>query len=130
MNSNHYPIDTLDQGLAEFIGGNNAQQLKSDGDAWRPRTDVYKQERLYRLEIELPGLNIDQVEICVVDNCLEVRCERELPGSQDALIRRERHVGRFLRCFELPEDALPEEFTAQSVDGVVIVEVPRRNSST
>jgi HSP20 family protein len=126
MNPNHSPIDNLDQSLADFIGGDNAQQLESDGDAWRPRVDVHKQERHYRLEIELPGWRIDQVQINVVDNCLEVRCDRELPVSEHNVVRRERHIGHFLRCFKLPDDVLPQELSSRSVDGLVIVELPRK----
>ena len=125
MNKNHAPIDNLDQCLDEFIGGENSLQLESDQDAWRPRVDVHKQAQLYRLEVELPGWNLDQVRITVEDNCLEIQCARTLPESEHDVIRRERHVGQFFRCFALPDDADSHKITTRAVNGVILIEIPR-----
>lgn len=127
MTHEHSPIDNLDQGLDEFIGGDNALQLNTKHDAWRPRVDVHSQASRYRLEVELPGWSLDQIRIEVVDHCLEIQCERELSESEHDVIRRERHVGQFFRCFQLPDDAQSEKLTYGAVDGIVTIEVPRKH---
>lgn len=126
MKRNHFPVDNLDQRFDEFIGGENSLQLKSDEDAWRPRVDVHQLAQAYRLEIELPGWQLDQIRVEVKDGCLEIQCERYLPESERDIIRRERKVGQFFRCFALPDDAAPQSICIQEKYGVLLIEIPRK----
>ena len=92
-----------------------------------PSTDLGETESGFCLEMELPGLNEDDIEVIVSDDFLSVsgekRADREVSGQGHRL--RERAYGSFRRSFRLPPDLDTEKCRAHFRNGILTVDVPR-----
>jgi len=85
------------------------------------RVDVY---------LFAPGIDPKSLEISIQQNLLTVSGKRELREEGQAnFYRQERFTGEFRRVISLPEDVDPERVQAKYVDGIVQIEVQRRESA-
>ncbi len=72
---------------------------------WAPLTDVFDTPEGYLLEIELPGLDREDIQVQVRDRELTVRGERHPAGGPAASFHRlERQYGAFARSFQFDTD--------------------------
>lgn len=80
----------------------------------------------WTLELDLPGLSAEDVELTWLDGALRVRAERRLTVPDGATpLRRERRGWTVDRLLRLPADADPESIEAAVQDGVLSVRVAR-----
>ena len=98
--------------------------------SWIPCADVYEDSSNYFVEIELPGVSIEDVEVVCKDNILRISGERK--ASEDALRqgmqRIERYSGPFLREFSFP-GAIDETGVKTSLmGGLLVLSIPREKS--
>jgi HSP20 family protein len=107
---------------AQDGGGRGADQ-----SAWTPRIDVLETDGHYRLRVDLPGVQRDQVTMNVEGTRLTIRGERPADALQDddSLLRSERTRGRFYRTMSFPEEINPDEATATLKNGVLVVDLPK-----
>ena len=94
---------------------------------WRPPVDLCEPAAGIVLNVELPGVNKDDVSVEVKDNLLTLKGERLLdPEIKDEhYYRKERSFGKFNRSFSLQEPLKPDLIKASFKDGVLTVEIPR-----
>jgi HSP20 family protein len=93
---------------------------------WVPLADVFETPDAFLLEIELPGLDKDDIEVHAEGDALAVRGERHMQGGKpEGFHRMERRFGPFSRTFQFPEDVDPDRVTAQFADGLLRLEVPK-----
>jgi len=122
-------LDEFAQSLRNFLGPDNPQHLAGTKDEWRPLTDIRQNAERYLLEVELPGINREDIKIELANGELTIRCEREEQEGEDRTIRRERHLGGFVRHFRLPDDALQDKVSARMDNGILLVRVPRKGQT-
>ncbi|MFQ5589726.1 MAG: Hsp20/alpha crystallin family protein [Phycisphaerae bacterium] len=86
---------------------------------WQDATNLYA-------EAELPGIQMNDVEVSVVGNELTIKGERK-PAADDNVTyhRRERGTGRFSRVFHLGIDVDTERVEASLRNGVLQVTLPK-----
>ena len=73
------------------------------------------------------GLDPKALDISIQQNLLTLSGERRAPVEKEVnYYRKERFDGPFRRVITLPEDVDPERVTAQYRDGVLHIQVPRR----
>jgi len=98
-----------------------------------PAVDVREKETAYTLDVELPGFEEKDIEILVDGSNLSVASkqeeEKKAQGDEGNWILRERRVNAFSRSFKLPENANPEEVTAVFKNGVLSLEIKKRNEA-
>ncbi len=85
-----------------------------------------------RLDVYLfaPGIDPKSLDISIQQNLLTVSGRRDLRVEEEAdYYRQERFSGEFRRVVSLPEDVDPERVQAKYVDGIVQIEVQRRESA-
>lgn len=120
-----YEVDRLFDSLVHTAWGSARQE-----SCWRPACDISEEPDLYRLEIDLPGVRSGDVSITAEGRTLRVEGSRargrRSPAEHPHLV--ERMSGRFLRTFQLPPDADAQGIHARLDDGVLTVEVPRRQT--
>ena len=94
---------------------------------WSPRTDLSETEDAYLINLDLPGLNKDEVEISVHDGTLSISGERRQEETEEGrkYVRVERSYGRFYRSFTLPQTIDTESIEATFADGVLNIRVPK-----
>lgn len=95
--------------------------------AWVPIADVLETQTSYVVEVELPGLGRDDVEIHAHGDEVVVRGERRPSpsGRPEAFHRLERRYGPFARGFRFNEEVEPDRMSAEFADGLLRLVVPK-----
>ncbi|MCW2883986.1 MAG: hypothetical protein QOE54_3107 [Streptosporangiaceae bacterium] len=91
---------------------------------WTPLADVAETDDSYVIELELPGVDKDHVDIQMNDNELIVTGEL-VQKERGRLRRRTRRVGRFEYRVVLPGDVNAEQVSANLSEGVLAITVPK-----
>lgn len=98
-------------------------------DGFVPVSDIEETEDAYVLDIELPGLKKEDVNIDVIDQRLVVSGERREKERKGRLRHRSRVWGKFYYEVSLPERVQPENIEASLTDGVLHVRVPKNRDA-
>jgi len=95
--------------------------------AWVPPVDVLEQPDAIRINLEMPGVNPDQVQIAVEGNVLTVRGTKEQLAEEktERVHRYERTYGAFERTFTLPATVDAGAIKATAEHGVLTVMLPK-----
>jgi len=120
-------FDLLNSMLDEFNIDNNTE-LKND---FSPAINTREGEYAYHIEVDLPGMKKDDINIQVEDNTLVISGERKMKEEmkEENYYKIESSFGSFSRSFSLPEEADIENIHAESTDGVLEVVVPKLQSA-
>jgi HSP20 family protein len=82
-------------------------------------------ENLY-VEVLVPGMEADQLELMVQENVLTVSGQRKKVDDKDhTWHRRERENGKFVRTLELPVDVEADQVKARCRNGMLTVTLPK-----
>ncbi len=94
---------------------------------WNPVADVYETSRMLCLDLELPGLKQEQIELRLDGDELVVEGTREMDREQEGeqFHRVERSYGKFSRRFRLPSTVDREAIDATYRHGLLRVTLPR-----
>jgi HSP20 family protein len=97
-------------------------------ERWAPSIDIAESDQQYVVTVELAGANRDDVNVEVQDGVLTVRGEKRNEREERNEERRyiERTYGSFRRSFTLPANANGDDVRAQFRDGVLSIEIPKR----
>jgi HSP20 family protein len=128
-----HPIHQLRREMDRLLGGfvGNVGEL-----AWpvtgrgRPAVNVWETGDALKLELELPGVGKDQIELSVVGDELSIKIERPDAEPQGATYhRRERGVGAFARVVRLPVEVDPDKVEAELRHGVLTITLPKAEAA-
>jgi HSP20 family molecular chaperone IbpA len=94
------------------------------------RTDVKDHEDHYEMEIDLPGFKKDQINIELHDGNLTITASKGLDKDEKdengRYVRQERYAGVMQRSFYVGEDITSDEIKAKFEDGVLRLDVPKK----
>ncbi|NPA59664.1 MAG: Hsp20/alpha crystallin family protein [Epsilonproteobacteria bacterium] len=92
-----------------------------------PAINTREDDKVYYVEVDLPGMKKDNIEISVEENRLVISGERKLKEEvkKENYYKIESSLGKFSRSFTLPEDADIENIEAKVEDGILEVKVPK-----
>lgn len=94
-----------------------------------PEADVIETENELRVEVEMPGLAPENVDVSLEGNVLTISGEkqeqRQEGDEQNTWHLSERRYGRFTRSFVLPRDVEQEQIQAHFENGVLSVTIPK-----
>ena len=79
----------------------------------------------YMLEIEMPGVKKDGLEISVENNELTVIGRRSLPAVEGTLVHRESRSENFRRVFEIDPSIDADKISAKIDQGLVTLILPK-----
>jgi len=79
----------------------------------------------YTLQVEMPGVNKEGLEISVENNELTILGRRSLPTVDGTVIHRESRPNNFRRSFELDPSINTENISAKIEQGVVTLTLPK-----
>jgi len=116
-------FDMLNAMLDEFTP-KTADNFKSD---FTPAINTREGEYAYHVEVDLPGMKKEDINIQIEDNTLVISGERKVKEEikEENYYKVESKFGTFSRSFSLPDDADIENIHAESTDGVLEVVVPK-----
>lgn len=91
-----------------------------------PAMNVWTDEDSAIVTAELPGVDLEKIDISVEDEVLTVRGERQRDDMEGATYhRRERRYGTFVRSFRLPFRVDADDVEATYTSGVLKIVLPR-----
>ncbi len=119
--------DEMDRLLSGFFG-DLQRSAASSGDA--PPINAWESGDNLFVELEVPGVKSDQVDISIVGGELAVRVDRpDVQSSEVTYHRRERPVGTFSRTVGLPVEVDPERVEASLEAGVLTITLPKAEAA-
>jgi HSP20 family protein len=99
-----------------------------DGSSWVPAVDVQENDKEILLELELPGLKPENVEVTAENGVLTVRGEKKSErkeGEENRYHIVERAYGSFMRTFQLPQGIDEEQINAEFENGILTLHIPK-----
>ncbi len=98
---------------------------------WVPAVDIREDNDHFIVEADVPGVKPEDIEVTMDNGVLSIRGERtsETSSEEEGMRRRERSHGVFYRRFTLPETADPEAVTARGEQGVLRIEIGKRENA-
>ena len=90
-----------------------------------PVSSVIEDGDGYMLQVEMPGVNKEGLEISVENNELTILGRRSLSTMDGTLIHRESRPENFRRTFELDPSIDPGKISAKIEHGVVTLTLPK-----
>ena len=96
--------------------------------AWAPPCDILEEQNVYRIAVDLPGLDKNDVAVSIEDATLYLKGERNVERTAEGTRYHttERPAGRFQRSFSLPKDVDTSTITAEFKNGVLNVTIEKR----
>jgi len=104
---------------------------RSEVATWKPAVNVYEDKDNLFVEAQLPGIDMKDVKVSVMDHTLELRGDRKLEheGDREGYHFREARYGSFARSFTLPSYVDPGKAQARYDRGVVTIAVPKQEEA-
>ncbi len=108
---------------------NSVEQKSDEGvlAAFIPAVNTREGEYAYHVEVDLPGIKKEDIDINVEGNVLTISGERKVKDEikEDDYYKIESKYGKFSRSFTLPEKVDVEDIHAESGDGVLEIIIPK-----
>src|SRR5882757_3711111 len=96
--------------------------------SFSPAVDVYEDEHIVTLKIEVPGIDEKDIDVRIENNTLTVHGERKIEKEEkeENYRRVERQYGGFTRTFNLPTTVDAEKVSAHYDKGVLKIALPKK----
>jgi HSP20 family protein len=93
-----------------------------------PAVDVYEDQQSLKLQLEVPGVKQEDLDIRIENQTLTIKGERKLEANakQENFHRIERRFGSFIRTFTLPQTIDTEAVSASYDAGVLTVALGKK----
>ena len=105
----------------------SAARLQRSDAAWTPVADILETADDYHIELDIPAVAAEAIDIALDDGVLTVSGERSVEDSEAARhLRKERSQGRFSRSFHLPENVDEDSITAAAKNGVLSLVITKK----
>ncbi len=112
-------MDTLVRENRNGVNGHQAEQFVA------PVASLTENGEGYQLQIEMPGVNKEGLEISVENNELTIMGRRSLPQIDGTLVHREMRPANYRRAFELDPSIDMAKISAKIDQGVVTLMLPK-----
>jgi HSP20 family protein len=99
---------------------------KTDGSGWWAPWACWEDDTQLHLELELPGVGKDDLELVTQQAKLHVKCQRKAPEEGRQFRFNTRRYGEFERVISLPDTLDTEAIQAELCDGVLHVTFNKR----
>ena len=121
--------DRMNRLFEETVARGTVREEAKSGQ-WSPAVDILEAEGEIILRAELPGVDLNAIDIQIKDNVLTLRGERTFENQvkKEHYYRIERSYGTFVRSFTLPGTIDQACVEAQLRDGILEVKLPKRGA--
>jgi HSP20 family protein len=92
-----------------------------------PRVDETEDEKAFHIQVELPGMDKEDVDITMANGLLTIRGEKKREEEEKGkdFYRKERSFGAFRRSLPIPADVDESKIDASFTKGVLYIELPK-----
>lgn len=99
---------------------------RSTASRWSPAATVWEDDDSFHVDVELPGVDRDAIEITFEKGRLLIAAKRPKPETEHRVHHDERAWGEVTRGFNLPDTVDAESVEASLHDGVLNVTLAKR----
>ena len=98
------------------------------GGRWLPTLDLIEEPGRYVIEMDVPGVRLEDLSIAVSSRRLVVAGRREIVREHEhpSVRVHERWSGSFSRSLDLPDEVDESHISATLREGILRIELPRR----
>jgi len=122
-------MDHFRRDLNQFLRNAEPGNLLAPVAGW-PAANMKETQDGLVLELQVPGINPEELDISVKQGSLTVTGERTLEEAENRTWhRRERGFGKFSRTFELPAEVDTDKVSAAFKDGILRVKLPKAETA-
>ncbi len=120
-------LEALAEQFTKVLQTTKEEDLAKD-IAFIPAVNTREADDAYYIEVELPGVKKEDINIDIDENTLTISGERKIKEEHkdDTFYKVESYYGKFERSFALPEDADPEHIEAEFKDGILEIRIPKK----
>ena len=123
-----FPLATMqrdvDHLLGRFMNGIPTENGASRG--WHAAVAMWEDSNKVFLEVELPGVKTEDIDMTVHNGMLRISGQRKAPEGDRNYWVNDRGYGPFDRAINLPEDIDAESIDAQLSDGVLQIVLSKK----
>ena len=123
--------DRMNQLFGNFLERGYGREEGLGTGVWMPAVDIYETKDAICVRAELPGMDKEAIGVEVKDGVLTLLGERkfEKEVKEESYHRIERLYGTFHRSFTLPSSVDGEKVTARMKEGVLQVDLPKKEQA-
>ncbi len=94
---------------------------------WAPQVDIRETDKEITIKADLPGMNMEDIDVSVDENQLIIKGERKQEKKEEEkdYVRVERSYGSFYRSFNIGVPVKEDQIKASYKDGVLKVAIPK-----
>jgi HSP20 family protein len=92
---------------------------------WVPLADLSETQDAYMVEVDVPGVKRDDINVELAGNELVVTGELKETEREGLFRKRTRRTGRFEYRTSLPQDVEADKIEAKLTDGILTLRVPK-----
>ncbi|MEE9543638.1 MAG: Hsp20/alpha crystallin family protein [Thermodesulfobacteriota bacterium] len=125
------PLSSLGENLFRSLReavGTEFNPCGSDLVNFTPHVDIYTTQDSIIIEAEIPGVNINDIDISIIKGQLLIKgVKSEVINEEDTgnYVCMERSFGRYYRAIEIPFPVNTQNIKASYKCGVLVIEAPR-----
>ncbi|HEX5311222.1 Hsp20/alpha crystallin family protein [Aquabacterium sp.] len=122
----------FDDLFRDLASGYYIKPLHGDPLPAQIKIDVKEVGNAYQVQAEIPGVPKEDIHVEVHGALVTLRAEVKQQDSQnrdERVLRSERYYGSVSRSFELPTEIDAAETTAKFADGILTLQLPKKQKS-
>lgn len=98
--------------------------------SFNPIFDILTSKNGYQIELELPGINREDITVDCINDTLTINATKKEPSLEGAKrTRSEREFGTITKTFHVPSNIETEKLEAVLSNGVLTVTLPKKETS-
>jgi len=122
-------LNQMSPALAHAVGLHGQRQgaASDSAPAWMPALDISERKDAYLVTVELPGVELDDLQITMEGSLLTIQGERHSAhdSAEEQFHRVERRYGAFRRSITLPAHVVMDAVQATVDGGVLQIVAPK-----
>lgn len=133
IDSNEQPLkrfrNELDGMVQRFFDEPVLSNMPFMNSDMTPACNIVEKKDRYSIEVEIPGIEPDDIDIEIDNRVLKIKGERkqenEHKDEETEVHTIEHSYGSFMRSFSLPEGIDEDNITAHDKNGILFIDIPK-----
>ena len=121
--------ETFEEMFKDFLTrtGGVVRKVVDENTVFTPRADIWETDKGYFIQVMVPGITKEEIDIEFVDNILTIRGERKVPAEENIKFHLvETPYGKFERAFRIPENVDESKIEATYESGILKLFIPKK----
>lgn len=119
-------FDTVRDNLEKLV-----KDSSWDNNFYQPLTEIRENEKAYNINVQLPGMNKENIHVELSDNTLTIKAEKKLDKNEENEIihMSEFSYGQFIKTIEFAKDIDAEKSESEYKDGILKITLLKKEEN-